>query len=146
MAAITLEGVLRSDVGGAPIPEGFNLYQALVTMYRVAVVLDDTDDASAALWLRKEGLRDYVLLHPRRPLDDRVMQYRRLQALGTVSLVIDSYPTAITGAFELGIPSLLFADPRSQRPEWRPDYERTPRPWDALVARVEQQRVVEPDV
>lgn len=145
LVAISLDGVLRADVGGTPIPEGFNLYQALLEMYRVCVVLDDPDSVDAALWLRKEGLRGYAQLHVRRPLDDRAMQYRRLMALGPVELVIDGNPAAVAGAMELGLTAMLFAHPRAHRPEWRPDYERTPRPWDQLVARVEEQRVVEPD-
>lgn len=126
-----------------PIPEGFNLYQALVQRYRICVVLDDTDTASAALWLRKEGMRDYVQLHQQRPLDDRLAQYRRLQSTGPVELIIDADPDAISGAMGLGITGVLFAHPRVTRPEWRPDYERTPRPWDLLAAQVEEHRLLE---
>lgn len=143
LVAISLDGVLRSYVGSAPIPEGFNLYQALVTTYRVAVVLDDEDQASAGLWLRKEGMRDYVLLHQRRPLDNRMRQYRRLMASGPVELVVDPDPSAVAGALELGLNAMLFAHSRAHRPEWRPDYEHVPRPWDELVAAVEEHRVVE---
>lgn len=145
LVAITLDGVLRADVGGTPIPEGFNLYQSLLGMYRVCVVLDGNDTTSDALWLRKEGIRDYAQLHQRRPLDGRVDQYRRLMALGAVELVIDGDPEAVAGALELGLTAMLFAHPRAHRPEWRPDYERAPKPWDVLVARVEETRAVEPD-
>ena len=142
LAAVTLDGVLRSEVGGAPIPEGVALYQALVEQYRLCIVLDENDTAAAALWLRKENLRGYAQLHVRRPLDDRLMQYKRLMALGPVEIVVDGDPTAVAGALELGLTALLFAHPRAHRPEWRPDYERAPKPWDELVARVEETRAV----
>jgi len=143
LVAVSLEGVLRAEVGQSVIPEGFNLYQALVTTYRVAVVLDDEDSELASLWLRKEGMRNFVLLHPRRRLDDRVGQYRRLMALGPVEMVIDASPVAVAGAMELGLPAMLFGHPRTHRPEWRPDYERAPRAWDTLVQQVESQRAVD---
>ena len=146
LVAVALDGVLRADIGNAPIPEGFNLYQALVTTYRVCVVLDDTNTEMAALWLRKEGLRDYVQLHQRRPLDDRAMQYKRLQAVGSVELVVDSDPAAVVAATDLGIPAMCFVHPRAQRPEWRPDYEKAPRAWDELVASVEKRRIVDPPI
>lgn len=136
--------MLRADVGGAPIPEGFNLYQALVQQYRMCVVLEDGNTAEAAVWLRKEGFRDYVQLHVQRPLDDRLVQLRRLQSTGTVELIIDANPDAITGAMSLGITGMLFGHPRVTRPEWRPDYERTPRPWDTLVEQVDKARMVQP--
>lgn len=159
LVAISLEGVLRAPIGLAPIPEGFNLYQALASTYRVAVVLDDVDRDGAALWLRKEGFRDYVALHPQRLVDrdmlgfdrgtnlpPRVSQYRRLRGVGGIELVIDADPLAITGALQMGMPGLLFTHPRVARPEFRPDHEREPRPWNALVAEVEYQRTVEPPV
>lgn len=142
LVAVALDGVLRAEIGAAPIPEGVELYHSLVTSYRVCVVLDEPESVDAALWLRKEGLRDYVQLHLRRPLDDRVMQYKRLQAVGPVGLVIDADPVAVAGAAELGIPAMCFVHPRMTRPEWRPDYEKTPRAWDELVARVEKTRLV----
>lgn len=145
LVAVALDGVLRAEIGSAPIPEGFNLYQALVTTYRVCVVLDNQDATEAALWLRKEGLRNYVQLHQRRPLDDRSMQYKRLQAVGPVELVIDSDPSAVASAAQLGITSMCFLHPRATRPEWRPDYEKGPRAWGDLVAQVEQQRLVDDD-
>lgn len=146
LVAVALDGVLRAEIGDAPISEGFNLYQALVTTYRVCVVLDNQDTELAALWLRKEGLRNYVQLHQRRPLDDRRMQYKRLQAVGPVELVIDSDPAAVAAAAGLGIPSMCFLHPRATRPEWRPDYEKQPRAWEELVAQVETQRLVEPPI
>lgn len=145
VVAIRLDGVLRAPVGARPIPEGFSLYHALVTTYRVCVVLDVYGTAADALWLRKEGMTGFAQLHARRPLDDHETQYRRLQALGPVELVVDSDPAAVSAAMDLGITAMLFGHPRASRPEWRPDYERTPKPWDALVERVEQQRLVEPD-
>lgn len=156
LVAITLEGVLRAPVGGAPIAEGFNLYQALVTTYRVAVVLDDTDTELAGMWLRKEGMRDFVLLHPQRPVDrdmlgydrgtdlpPRMSQYRRLRGQGAVELVVDPDPAVVAGAMEMGLTAMLFGHPKMARPEFRDDYERAPRPWDSLVAQVEYQRTVE---
>ena len=143
LVAIALDGVLRAPVGGTPIPEGVNLYQALVGSYRICVVLDGETSVLDALWLRKEGLRDYVQLHEQRPLDDRLMQYRRLQATGPVELVVDPDPVAVAGAMELGITAMLFGHPRTTRPEWRPDYEHTPRPWDTLVQHVDKTRLLE---
>lgn len=149
MVAVTLEGVLRTPYGNAPVPEGVQLYSALTQVFRVAVVLDDVDRDAAALWLKKEGFRDYVLLHPQRLVDrsmpvPRLSQYQRLRAQGNVELVIDPDPAAIAGAMRLGLTGLLFAQPKIARPEFRPDYEREPRPWGEIVSEVEYQRTVEP--
>jgi hypothetical protein len=149
--------VLRAPVGGAVIPEGFNLYQALVTTYRIAVVLDDTDTELTGLWLRKNGFRDYVQIIPLRPVDreglgflrgsnppPRLSQYRRARGVGGVELVIDPDPAVVAGAMEMGITGMLFGHPKLARPEFRPDHTVEPRPWDQLVAQVEYQRTVEP--
>ena len=156
LVAITLEGVLRAPLGGAPIPEGFNLYQALVSTYRVAVVLDDEEQELAGLWLRKEGMRDFVQLVPQRAVDramlgfdkgtnkpPRLSQYRRLRGTGGIELVVDPDPAAVAGAMEMGVTAVLFGHPRIARPEFREDYEREPRPWASLVEQVEYQRTVE---
>lgn len=155
LVAVTLEGVLRAPIGGSVIPEGFNLYNALVSVYRVAVVLDDEDQNEAGVWLRKEGMRDFVLLHPQRPVDRdmlgydvdtplpaRVSQYRRLRGVGGIELAIDPDPLAVAGAMGMGITAMLFGHPKIARPEFREDYEREPRPWNELVAQVDFQRTV----
>lgn len=159
LVAITLEGVLRAPLGGGPVPEGVELYHALISTHRVAVVLDDVDRDGAALWLKKEGLQDYVALHPQRLVDrdmlgfergtnlpPRCSQYRRLRAQGGLTLVVDPDPLAIKGAMEMGITGMLFAHPKIARPEFRPDHDRQPRPWDEMVAEVEYQRTVEPPI
>lgn len=159
LVAITLEGVLRAPVGGGPVMDGVELYRALISTCRVAVVLDDMDRDGAALWLKKEGLVNYVALHPQRLVDremlgfdhgtrlpPRVSQYRRLRAQGDLTAVIDPDPLAITGALKMGITGLLFAHPKVARPEFRHDHDISPRPWDELVAEVEYQRTVEPPV
>lgn len=159
LVAITLEGVLRAPIGGGPVPEGVELYRAFLSTCRVAVVLDDLDRAGAALWLKKEGLNDYVALHPQRLVDRemlgfechtrlpaRVSQYRRLRAQNGLTMVVDPDPLAITGALKMGVTGLLFAHPKVARPEFRHDYEREPRPWSEMVAEVEFQRTVEPPV
>ena len=127
LAAVSLEGVLRAPVGNGVIPEGFTLYQALITTYRIAVVLNDVDRDAAALWLKQQGLRDYVLLHPQRLVDRemtmlaRVSQYRRLRAQDGIELAIDADPAAVAGAIALGITGILFGHPRVTRPEFRSD-------------------------
>lgn len=143
LVAVTLDGVLRSHVGERVIPEGFNLYQSLASVHRIAIVLDGADQALDTLWLRKEGFRDYVLLVTQRQLGDRIDQYRGLMASGPLELVVDADPDAVAGAMDLGVPALLFAHPRTSRPEWRPDFDRTPRPWSQVAHRVREARLLE---
>jgi hypothetical protein len=95
-------------------------------------------------WLRLEQLGHHTMLvTPEgaiRDVDVRAGQLRYVAGIGTrIELLIDPSPSRCAAAMHAGITSLLFAAPRYQRPEWRPDAEHGMRPWSQISAELDKQ-------
>lgn len=138
---IALDGVLRSE-NGQPIPEGIVLYRAF-NEHRVLLATDDTRE-KAEYWLKVEGLHTHTLLVTSdvagRDANVRAGQLRYVAGLGSrIQLLIDPSPTHCADAMRAGITSLLFAAPKYQRPEWRPDAAHGMRPWGEITNELEEQ-------
>lgn len=129
--------------GARPIDEGLALYHALKLVYRLALVtLHDP-----ALFLAGNGFTDHVIV-----LQDgnRRGQLTVLRNSGhDVRLYVDADPGMCAYALSVGIACLHFAQPAYLRPEWRPDYQISPRPWDEIdneVRRQQRLRAKEPSL
>lgn len=141
---VAATGVLRDD-NKRVIPEGKRMVQALgEEHYRVVVALDDADVDLFSIWAKMEGLTAHQEVIPAtvpgalRGYDERVAQVEYLKGRGEhVVLVVDSDPTRIAEIMKHGVIGLLFCNPGVMRPEYRPDYDATPRRWDDLVAEIE---------
>lgn len=144
---IALEGVLRSHNGGAPIVEGITLYHALCEHNTVVLATSD-DRAAAEHWLMVEKLRRHVLVVDSsvaiRDNDIRAGQLRHVAGIGRrIEMLVDPSPSRCAQAMANGITTLLFSQPRYQRPEWRPDADKGMRPWGEITAELEKQAEVE---
>lgn len=143
IALLAIDGVLR-DAGGLPLRDGVVLYESLCLSYRV--VLASSNPERDDLWLRAEGLRSHqevVGIPPAFLRGTTGLRRAQAEALlgsgGAVSLVVDADPQVVLEATERGLVSVLYVHPKFSRPEWRPDRDQTPRPWDDLVAEIERQ-------
>lgn len=138
---IALDGVLRSDAN-TPIREGRMLYDALSADLRV-VIMANEEKERAEHWLVQYGVKGYAgLLTPSVLLTDedpiRPRQIAVARSLGRVDLVVDADPDTVKHCLDIEVPALLFAHPKTSRPEWRPDGQR--RTWGEITATLERQR------
>lgn len=143
---MAVEGVLshvsesRSVAAGLPIDEGFRLYYALSTQFRIVAITTSCDPGPIDAWLRREGFRDFVGVSAASPMADdpspvaaardHVLKHR---SYGPVGLLVTADPEVAAESMHLGVPALLFCQPAYMRPEHRPDTDRRPRPWDAVA-------------
>lgn len=143
---MALDGVIRAE-GKKEIPNGVHLYRALVKTCRLVIAIDDDDEDAAAYWLKMQGLvghaeiiTDGVPGHLRGD-DVRVAQVHDLKGRGHgVDLVVEANAAKVERLVHDGIPVALWMQPKFSRPEDRPDWDGTPRPWDDLMAEIQRQR------
>jgi hypothetical protein len=150
--AIAVEGVLRKISGGAPIPEGLDLYYGLATRARLVLLTEDPEPAKKELgpleyWLQTEGMREHARViytdAVGRELDaahNRLLQVNWARNWGyAVGLVIEPDPQVAAYLLLQGINVLLFCPAAYMMPSWRPDYHHEPQPWAELAQRVEDE-------
>jgi hypothetical protein len=146
---MSLDGVIRADNGDL-IPPGLILYRGFHSLGRV-ILLTELDRVRAEAWCVLHNLADYdelidqtVVIDPDEPLRLRQLHVARSRA--PIDFYLDSDPTWVAKAFEMGITSVLFSHPSYARPEFRPDAPKGIRPWDELVAeRTRQQAMIAAD-
>jgi hypothetical protein len=143
-AAMSIDGVLRREIGYQPIPEGIELYRVLAPYYNMVLLGDQDNPAYAAdveHFLDVEHIRSHsrVVLGPVGSMTTsglRARQLYRLRNSGSqVAFVVEADPIVSARLFELGFNVMHFMHAKFTRPDWRPDYERETPSWDELVAR-----------
>lgn len=139
---VTFDGVLCHGgfrIQAEPVMEHIALVKALEAAYRlVYVVPADADLEHADTWLLTNlGEMDPVVLH-----GDSLSEHLRRARLGRYNVVsvLTSDPGTAAEALRLGLTPLLLTSPSYARPEFRPDWDRDPRPWDAVIEEVDHQR------
>lgn len=140
-AAIVVDGVLRKPVGATPIPEGVALYHGLCSAFNVVLVVEHSvvDMAELQCFLDTEQLFSHgSVAYGIRPgmsaPETRVRQAERLRNQGyALDLVVEPDPEVAAAVFAAGFHVLHFMHAAYQRPDWRPDFQGSQRPWDELV-------------
>ncbi len=138
VALIAVNSVLRKHVGGAAIPEGMRLYQALAKTGRVVLLADDADPETLD-WLELNGCvqHDFVDTDTLSTHVDRANGLRRLGY--DIDLVIEPNPDAALSLIKAGFNTLLFTHAQYTQPAWRPDTDPGVRPWDDITRQVADQ-------
>lgn len=143
---ITLEGVLQKIVSYAPIPSGITLYHGLSSVYNVLLVSDSTDQRQVEHWLALENLNSHgtiiysdTVLNSKSAEERRLAQVSRLRARGfNIDFVIDPDISVCAALFLSGINILNFGHSSYALPQWRPDYEKSVKPWDEIARQQEE--------
>ena len=143
-----IEGILKKEVGGQVNPDGFYLYRTLSAMYRVILVTYETDHDRVIDWLDKEGIFGYdEVLHPIQWCLNSLESYmenviRVLRIRGyTVSLVVVNGPGDARDVLSASVPVLMFSQPAYGLPDWLPGSRKGHESWEALVDKVEAERM-----
>lgn len=139
---ITVEGILRKPSGGQVIDFGKSLYYGLSSQ-SVIVLLSDGIEEETEHFLAGEGLHEHIaVLYPDsigRVLDGpdaRLAQVTNSGKQYGIDIVIDPDPAVAENLILHGISCMLFCHAQYARPEWRPDYEFTPTPWESLQQQI----------
>ena len=152
LAIVCMEGLLVEGTdlkASPPTRHGRLLYEALKSQYQILLVTTDPSAELARAWLKREHLTGFGSVYTRptttilSAVDWKVAQIREMQSEGwPVMLYADSDPAAVRAAYLAGVPTMLVASPHFGRPEWRPDADRSIKPWDALVDTMEQEHLL----
>ncbi len=145
--AFAINGIARADIGGHPSPHARTLLHALADeRYRLAALHDDAHSDTVARWLATEGFPT-VHYYQGRAIGDpdgpqrRALQLRRLVQQGcTIDFVLECDPTNSAYLMGQGHRILHLMNPPFARPEFRPDYDGTMRPWDEIVTSTDHLR------
>lgn len=139
-AVMVVEGLLRAEDGEAHRDVGWSLYQALAKNTRLYLLSATWTEEQCALWLAKRQLRGHIgYLHQTIP-----GTAGRLEALDRIrswhiGLVLEPDPSIAAALLRAGWSTAVITHSTYTQPQWRPDYDATPRPWDDLTDAVEQQ-------
>lgn len=136
---VALDGVLR-DQHGEAIHAGVKLFSALSESYRIILSTDSTL-AEADRWTKLNGctnhggIMDSSLSWPDKTVRERHIEVAREHG-NRLELIVDSQAeVALLGA-KLGIPVLLFAVPKSARPEF------AIRTWGEITDEIAKQKLM----
>ena len=138
---VEIDGVLKDKNDGL-ISTGMLMYSTL-TAYNRMTVLSEESEAATMRWLSTNKIVDVDNV-----IDDSVAlegedlverQINVARSRGSIDLFITSNPKHWVYAFNLGIPSVMFAVPAYLRPEFRPDAPKRVRSWDAIQEAVDKQ-------
>lgn len=137
--AITIEGVIQKNVSSAPIPLGIALYHSLAQNFNV-LLLTEMPKKEADHWLSLEALTRHAAIEYNEGaieyLDAGSRRRSQLNSLRTrgyhIDLVIEPSPSVSALLIANGFSTMTFTHAQYALPQWRPDYDSHPRPWDEL--------------
>lgn len=147
---ITVEGVLQKVVSYAPIPSGINIYHGLATVYQV-ILLSDYPENEVTRWLKLEGLNkhgvclysDSLKEYPG-PAVRRVAQVNDLRSRGfSIDFCIEPDPVVAAALIYSGVSVMNYLHASYALPQWRPDYDTTPRPWSSIEKEMSDTRLLQ---
>ena len=141
---VQIEGVLAdarqpSLVDNSPLQEGLLLFRSLQTN-ALAIIYTTHDEERARYWLQRERIETPLkLIKLDSAVEDMIVKCRA--AGHDLTLMLTADPDHVVAAYKQGLQSLLFVHPSYGRPEWRPDYEDTIRPWNEMVTEIIDKRL-----
>ena len=141
---VDIDGVIRGK-NSEPISSGSVLVGSLSAWNQVTF-LSDTSEAETLNWLNGNKVVDFDrIIDNSFALHGEVLTERQIKVArsrGPIDLFITNSPTTWAFAFDLGIPSIMFAVPSYTRPEFRPDAPKRVRAWDSIEEAIDKQNAL----
>lgn len=139
-AVMVVEGILRTPTGEGHYDTGWSLYQALAKNSRLYLLSHSWTEEQCALWLAKRHLHGHInYLHQAVPGPaGRLEALDRLRSW-RIGLVLEPDPSCAAAELWAGWNTALITHAAYTQPQWRPDYDASPRPWDDLSEAIERQ-------
>ena len=138
-----MDGVLRGN-NEAPIAPGIIMIGSLSSWNQITF-MGSVTQAEMQYWLDVNKIVDFDrLIDSSVALDGEDLSERQVnvaRAKGPIDLFITNNPKLWAYAFNMGIPSVMFAVPSYTRVEFRPDAPKRIRSWDAIEESINKQNV-----
>jgi len=139
---IFVDGVMRRVRDQSIIMEGVALYKSLNETNRVILVCDDAERTD--VWLKTNNLAkklDDIMAVVDTPLErPRLLTIETIRSKGKIDYVVTEDTELATQLIEMGIPVLVFLNPRYTRPEFRPDGREGRKSWNAINEELDRQQ------
>lgn len=137
---MVLEGLLRAPGGEAHYDTGWSLYQALAKNTRLYLLSHTWSEADSRMWLAKRQLRGHInYIHQTDPGPAGRLDALERARSWHIGLVLEPDPTCAAAELQAGWNTAVVTHAAYTQPSWRPDYDRSPRPWDDLTNAIERQ-------
>jgi hypothetical protein len=138
---VEMDGVLRGN-NEAPIAPGIIMVGTLSSWNQITF-MGSVTQAEMQYWLDVNKIVDFDrLIDSSVALDGEDLSERQVnvaRAKGPIDLFITNNPKLWAYAFNMGIPSVMFAVPSYTRVEFRPDAPKRIRSWDAIEESINKQ-------
>lgn len=126
-------------------PAGLTLYKALCRERPVILVVDGVAVDIATTWMSTHLLTTHAMTLPNpdltSPAEGRSVVIEVLRKF-RVEFSIETDTDLAARMLHNGIPTLLLSNPFYDRPEFRPDAEKSVAPWESIVAELDAQRAL----
>ena len=139
---VFLDGVIRRRADHSIIMDGAAIYKSFNENYRVLIVTDDKEKTD--IWLKTNNLAkkiDDIVEIEDTPLGDaEFYTVERERAKGKIDFVVTEDADLTKRLIEVGIPVLVFLNPRYTRPEFRPDTRSGIKSWELITEELDKQQ------
>jgi hypothetical protein len=138
---VELDGVIRGK-NSDPIAPGIIMVGSL-SGWNQLTFMSDTSEPETLAWLNGNKVVDFDrIIDNAVYLNDEDLCERQIKVArsrGSIDLFITNNPKNWAFAFDLGIPSVMFAVPSYTRPEFRPDAPKRVRAWNDIEDAITKQ-------
>jgi hypothetical protein len=139
---VFVDGILRRERDQSIIMEGVALYKSLNETNRVILVCKDAE--RTAIWLKTNNLAkklDDIVAVVDTPLDrPKLLTVETIRSKGKIDYVVTEDTELARQLIEVGIPVLVFLNPRYTRPEFRPDGREGKKSWEVITEELDRQQ------
>jgi hypothetical protein len=139
---VFVDGIMRRVRDQSIIMEGVALYKSLNETNRVILVCDDAERTS--VWLKTNNLAkklDDIVAVVDTPLDNpNLLTIETIRSKGKIDYVVTEDTELARQLIEVGIPVLVFLNPRYTRPEFRPDGREGKKSWEIITEELDRQQ------
>ena len=139
---VFVDGIMRRERDQSIIMEGVALYKSLNETNRVILVCDDAE--RTAIWLKTNNLAkklDDIVAVADTPLDrPKLLTVETIRSKGKIDYVVTEDTELARQLIEVGIPVLVFLNPRYTRPEFRPDGREGKKSWEVITEELDRQQ------
>jgi len=139
---VMFNGIIRRDRDQSMITEGTHLYRSLNETNRVLLLTDSRERTD--IWLKTNNLSKKIddIIEVSDPTAPNAV-FREIEAIrskGKIEFVVTEDLDLAKSLLEVGIPALIFLNPKYTRPEFRPDNRSGVKKWKEITAEIDRQQ------